>query len=334
MKRTFKLFLFFSFITLLSCNYNSEKDIISSKEKIIFDSDMGPDYDDVGAIAILHAMANNGECEILATVSSNSHPSVAPTIEALNRYYGKNNLAVGIPDNIGVNFTANNNWNDSLLSKFSPDLRYKTDYPTASEVYRKTLSQQPDKSVTIVTIGFTTNLSNLLKTEGDKYSTLSGAELVRKKVKKWVAMAGRFPEGLEFNVITDSISSSYVFENWPTQILLSGFEIGEHILTGEKLAMNGSQDNPSSWAYKYNLATFAGNPAKKRMSWDQTAVLCAIRDPEKYFYVCGPGKIIVNPSGYGYWDANINKGHYFLVHKFPYQDIADTIDDLMMYEPK
>lgn len=31
---------------------------------------MGPDYDDVGAIAILHALADLGECEILATLAS------------------------------------------------------------------------------------------------------------------------------------------------------------------------------------------------------------------------------------------------------------------------
>jgi hypothetical protein len=30
-----------------------------------FDSDMGPDYDDVGAIAILHAFADSGYVKIL-----------------------------------------------------------------------------------------------------------------------------------------------------------------------------------------------------------------------------------------------------------------------------
>ena len=44
---------------------------------VIFDTDMGPDYDDVGAIAMLHAMADNGECTILATIASNKHPYVA-----------------------------------------------------------------------------------------------------------------------------------------------------------------------------------------------------------------------------------------------------------------
>lgn len=327
MKRTS---IFFLLISLLLSYNETKKDIIPSIEKVIFDTDMGPDFDDVGAIAVLHSLADGGECEILATVSCNSHPSIAPTIEALNRFYGKENLPIGIPDQTGVNFTANNNWNDSLLSKFAPDLRFKTDYPIASEVYRKILSQQPDNSVTIVTVGFTTNLSNLLKTQGDKYSPLSGIELISKKVKKWVAMAGRFPEGREFNVFTDSISSSYAFENWPTTVLLSGFEIGEHILTGEKLAQLDTLNNPSSWAYKYNLTT---SFSKKRMSWDQTAVLCAIRDPEKYFYVCGPGKIITDSAGNNHWVPSVDGNHYFLVHKYPYQKIADLIDSLMVYNP-
>jgi len=328
------VYLLIPLLVFFSCNSNPQEGAIASPEKIIFDTDMGPDYDDVGAIAILHALADLGECEILATLASDGHPSIAPTIEMFNRYYGKGGIPVGIPDNGVANFTASNNWNDSLLVRFAPDLKSKTDYPKASEIYRKVLASQPDKSVTIVTVGFTTNLAELLKTGNDDYSPLSGVELVKKKVKKWVAMAGRFPEGREFNVFIDSVSSSYVLERWPTPILFSGFEIGERIFTGSKVAEKNDQNNPVSWAYKYNLATYENKPVKNRMSWDQTAVLCAIRDPERYFYVCGPGKIIVNPSGYNNWDPDSTKDHYFLVHKYPYQDISDTLEGLMMYQPK
>ena len=328
------VYLLIPLLVFFSCNSNPQEGAVASPEKIIFDTDMGPDYDDVGAIAILHALADLGECEILATLASDGHPSIAPTIEMFNRYYGKGGIPVGIPDNGVANFTASNNWNDSLLVRFAPDLKSKTDYPKASDIYRKVLASQPDKSVTIVTVGFTTNLAELLKTGNDDYSPLSGVELIKKKVKKWVAMAGRFPEGREFNVFIDSVSSSYVLERWPTPILFSGFEIGERIFTGSKVAEKNDQNNPVSWAYKYNLATYENKPVKNRMSWDQTAVLCAIRDPERYFYVCGPGKIIVNPSGYNNWDPDSTKDHYFLVHKYPYQDISDTLEGLMMYQPK
>jgi len=33
--------------------------------KIIFDTDLGPDYDDVGALAFLHAMADSGKQRFL-----------------------------------------------------------------------------------------------------------------------------------------------------------------------------------------------------------------------------------------------------------------------------
>ncbi len=39
---------------------------------VIFDTDFGPDVDDVGALAILHAMADRGETEILGVMVSTS----------------------------------------------------------------------------------------------------------------------------------------------------------------------------------------------------------------------------------------------------------------------
>lgn len=331
MKNLIQIFINLLIVMLLfSCNSNSKESSITDNAKIIFDTDMGPDYDDVGAIAILHALADNGECEILATISSNSHPAVAPTIETFNRYYKRAEIPIGIPDRIGISFTNKNNWNDSLVHKFCPELKNKTDYAPATQIYRQVLSSQPDKSVTIVTVGFTTNLENLLKSSGDSYSSLSGIELVSKKVKKWVAMAGKFPEGREYNVYEHKEASFYVFDKWPTPILFSGFEIGNEIFTGKLVSETGSAENPVAWAYKYNLATYAGKPVENRMSWDQTAVLCAIRNPENYFYVCGPGKFMVDSVGYNRWDPKSNSGHYFLVHKFPYKETAGVLEKLMM----
>ena len=38
---------------------------------VILDTDIGPDYDDVGAMAVLHALADAGEARPLAVMSSN-----------------------------------------------------------------------------------------------------------------------------------------------------------------------------------------------------------------------------------------------------------------------
>ncbi|HEY3369613.1 MAG TPA: hypothetical protein VGK10_02120, partial [Prolixibacteraceae bacterium] len=45
---------------------------------VIFDTDIAPDYDDVGALAILHAFADKGEAIILATISSNAFETTVP----------------------------------------------------------------------------------------------------------------------------------------------------------------------------------------------------------------------------------------------------------------
>jgi inosine-uridine nucleoside N-ribohydrolase len=302
--------------------------------KIIFDTDMGPDFDDVGAITILHALAAKGECEILATMASDGYPTIAPTIEVFNRYFKKPNMPIGVPGTEAPNFSSPNHWNDSLVVKYLPKPKTNKDYPSATEVYRKVLAAQKDHSVVIVTVGFMSNLADLLKSKPDQYSKLPGKELVAKKVSKWVAMAGAFPQGTEFNVNQHTKASMYVFENWPTPILFSGFEIGVNIMTGHKVATQGTKGSPVQWAYQYCLSTYEGHQSQNRNSWDHTAVLCAVRNPEKYFYVIDKGTFVCNADGSNTWNADKDSQHSFLVHKYPYQKIADVLDDLMLYEPK
>lgn len=91
---------------------------------------------------------------------------------------------------------------------------------------------------------FLTNLSNLLKSPPDNISPLSGKDLVKKKVNRFVSMAGRFPEGREFNVHMDSTASEYVFQNWPGEIVLTGFEIGWEIRTGLRLIKSDIKNSP------------------------------------------------------------------------------------------
>jgi inosine-uridine nucleoside N-ribohydrolase len=302
--------------------------------KIIFDTDMGPDYDDVGAIAVLHALAAQGECEILACCASDGYATIAPTIEAFNRYFNRADIPVGAAGKEAPDFTAGNHWNDSIVAMYLKEQKTNASYPSAVDVYRRTLANQENNSVTIVTVGFVSNLAELLKSAPDEFSPLSGLELVKTKVKQWVAMAGRFPEGGEFNVNRHPEASHYVFQHWPTPILFSGWEIGASIFTGRRLADEGSANNPLAWAYRYNLDTYEGKKADKRQSWDQTAVLCAVRNPKDYFYVVGPGKFVIFENGQNAWDPDTNASHYFMVHKYPYQKIADLIDELMLYEPE
>jgi len=44
---------------------------------------------------------------------------------------------------------------------------------------REVLAGQPDRSVVIVQVGFSTNMARLLDSEPDQYSALTGHELVK-----------------------------------------------------------------------------------------------------------------------------------------------------------
>ena len=93
-----RLAFVFAFLLLFS-GFGSAQPV-----KIIFDSDMGPDFDDIGAITILHALAAKGECEILATMASDGYPYIAPTLEVFNRYFQKPEIPIGVPGSDAPNF--------------------------------------------------------------------------------------------------------------------------------------------------------------------------------------------------------------------------------------
>src|SRR5690606_20361261 len=173
--------------------------------------------------------------------------------------------------------------------------------PDAVALYRKVLAQQPDHSVTIITVGFLTNVAALLQSDPDQYSDLSGKELVEKKVKKLVSMAGKFPFGREFNVHEDVESAKYVIENWPNKIIFSGFEIGEKIKTGLPLLQNSTiQNSPVKDAYAISIPMSEGDK-HGRMSWEQTAVLVAIKGHAPYYKLVR-GTMTAKEDGSNGWD--------------------------------
>ena len=298
---------------------------------VIFDTDMGPDYDDVGALTMLHAMADNGEVKILATVSSNLYTNSVPCIEIINRYFGRPDIPLGAPRS-GIDIIdpkySRIYWPEILPLLYSHETKRAEDAPDAVSVYRQVLSSQPDTSVHIITTGFFTNLAALLQSQPDEYSDLDGTALVKKKVKHLTSMAGAFPQGWEFNVCTDSTASVIVSEQWPTPITLSGFEIGETILTGTRLIASGITNSPVKDVFSMGMTIDVNG----RSSWDQTAVLVGARGCRDYFGTV-KGRMIVAPSGFNTWEDDPNGTQERLVWKMPKEEVTRIIEDMMMHQP-
>lgn len=299
--------------------------------KIIFDTDLGPDYDDVGALAFLHAMADSGKAEILATVSSNKHALVAPSINVINTYFGRGELPIGAPKTIGVNLGSSQHWADSIVKKYPHSIKATAEVADAVDIYRKILSNEADNSVTIVTVGFLTNLNNLLKSKPDNISHLTGKELIIRKVKRLVSMAGRFPEGKEFNIYMDSVASKFVYENWPGEIIFTGFEIGAEIHTGLKLIKADIQNSPVKDVFRISIPLSAEDK-EGRMSWDETAVLIGVYGTNGFFDTVR-GQIIVNPDGSNTWENNPAGKQIYVKQKMPVSQMSIFIEERMMHQP-
>ncbi len=301
---------------------------------VIFDTDIAPDYDDVGAMALLHAFEDQGEARILATISCNAFETTAPTLSVLNTYFNRPDIPIGIVKSYLPNQDCKQRWAQAINAKYPHPLNSNEEAIEAVLLYRKILSSQADQSVTIISVGFFTNLANLLVSTPDKYSSLPGKELVLKKVKQLVSMAaGIGKDGVsahEFNVRVDANAARKVFAEWPTPLLLSGFEIGEKIITGNRLIKNENiQQSPVKDSYQ--IALTADNNPRGRNSWDQTAVLVAVKGYAPYFNV---RKVNFEIKDDGTNVLIPGEKFMYLTEKLTPQEVADVIETLMMHQPQ
>ena len=298
---------------------------------VIFDTDFGPDYDDVGAITLLHCFADSGWVKILATVASSKHKNAAAAINVFNTYFNRPEIPVGVVRGNAVELGDKQHWTDTVISRYPHIIQNNQEASDALDLYRKILSSQPDHSVTIITVGFLTNLANLLGSSGDTYSSLNGYDLVKKKVRNLVCMAGHFPTGREFNLAEDVNASKKVLTQWPTNILFSGFEIGQKIKTGLPLIHDEQiQKSPVKDVFSICIP-LAKEDSAGRMSWDETAVLVAVKGWRNY-YDLEKGNCIINQDGFNEWEKDgETRGH--LVEKQSPREVSEIINQLIMHQP-
>ena len=339
--------------------------------KIIFDTDMLTDFDDVGALACLHALADAGECEILATVSATRGNASVGAIEVINYYYGRPDIPVGAPKGIGVmgaypgaktkvdsaSPLGEKKGNDGghykyrkLLADYPGWFRHADAdaAPDANETYRRVLAAQPDGSVTICSVGFLTNMRRLLETKPDDISPLDGKALVAKKVKLWVAMACQYPNGKEYNSMWDAESSRIAFENWPTLIVFSDFQYGRDCFAGRGIVESTETGrSPVRDVFAGNIPsrdTIRQDPARwlqrqfgmgGRAAWDETAVLVAVRGIEPYFNAERGTYRMVGDKGEDEWAPDEEKGrHLRITEKVFKAEVGRVIDELICRKPR
>ncbi|MDF1753689.1 MAG: nucleoside hydrolase [Verrucomicrobiales bacterium] len=286
----------------------------AAKTKLIFDTDMGNDVDDAMALAMIHSLEKRGACELLAVTSTKDHPKSAAFIDAVNTFYGRPDVPIGaVKDGTTKELGKFN----GLADNYPHDLRSGEDAPDAVALLRKTLASQPDNSVSIAQVGFFTNLSRLLETKGDEHSPLDGVELVKKKVKQLVIMAGAFQtiryynDYSEYNVFKDVPSAQKFCEKWPSPLVWSGFEIGIAAPYPWQSVMEDfeyAKPHPIKEAY-LDYVPFTPHD---RPTWDLTAVLHAVYPDRGYFGLSVKGDVTVEDDGFTIFSPKIKGRDRFM----------------------
>lgn len=267
---------------------------------VIFDTDMGNDVDDALALAILNAGISRAECDLLAVTITKSNTAAAEYVQMVNAWYGHADIPVGLVQD-GATPEEGTYLKQVLDDAAKNGFQWESGpVEDAVALLRKTLAAAEDNSVVIAQVGFSTNLARLLDTAADEISPLSGKELAAKKVKYLSAMAGGFTEEYkdhkEYNVVMDIPSAQKLFHEWPTPILVSGFEIGPLVpMTGQAMTndFNYVAWHPVRESYRY----YKGGLDKEAWTWDLTCALEAIRPDRNYFTMGEPGTVTVRDDG-------------------------------------
>ena len=166
----------------------------ASPVRVILDTDMSGDCDDAGALAVLHALADRGECEILATIINRKDlaNASAAAVSAVNAWYGRAAIPIGTDKAGPTALQRTSPFTPALRDGFPHDAKPDDEMPDALDISRTVLAAQPDGSVTICGVGAFSNLAELCRRETRHRPTRCGGH-------RWAARPrrpGLHPGGL------------------------------------------------------------------------------------------------------------------------------------------
>jgi inosine-uridine nucleoside N-ribohydrolase len=307
--------------------------------RIIFDTDMANDCDDAGALAVLHALADKGEAEILAIVTNRKDPSgaSAAACAAINAYYGRPDIPIGTDkDGAKTKGRTPSSYAPALRDEFPHHAKPDDQMPDAVAVLRRVLAAAPDKSITYCSVGALSNLEDLLRSQPDDLSPLSGLELIEKKIQLTVIMGGGFPRTAnpETNIKLDPAAAITVVNEWPGPILWQGYEVGAAIITGAELQKTPAA-SPVRRAFELRMHHGAPALAHGKPSYDQATVLLAVRGPQPELWdVIEKGRVIFDSDGHCQWSRDWSKAHRYVKIQGSPKALTNLIGELMSNAPK
>lgn len=289
-----------------------------SRRYVIFDTDIGPDCDDAGAMAVMFELAKKYDIKILGAANCTSNPYGNGAIRAIAEHFGHEDFAVGQHKGYEI-LKDGNKYNKPVTKKYMKYENSAIHAKSALEFYKKALSKAEENSVTVISVGPLTNLAEIIREEPG---------LFNEKVNSIVAMAGKFPDGREFNIECDPQAAKAVVDGFKNLIVFSGFEVGNKVMTG---FTREAEDNPVFDCYKHYLG-------KKelpylRESWDLTAVHYAFEGDGEFYSLSKPVKVTVDENGSVSTEKDKYSKRFYLIKKAKNEEIAEYLNSILENPP-
>ena len=284
---------------------------------VIFDTDLGPDVDDALALAMLHGYQKRGAIEIAAVTLSRNSKVGARYADALNTFYNRPDIPIGIDMGDAPYFSDTSNF-VALASQWPHDLT-DGEIEEAYKLQRRVMVRglEENRPVIIIQVGFSGNLADLVNSGGDEISPKSGSELIRESVSVLSLMGGSIAQNMvEFNIEKDVSSAQNLFANWPGRIIVSPFELGYSILypySSIRNDLSGRHILRESYEFRDLDWHQDASPYYNMRTWDLTAVMEAVEPSSGYFFVSQPGVVSLDGSGRTFF--NVGGGQHYVLDR-------------------
>ncbi len=281
---------------------------------IILDTDIGSSTDDLFTLQMLHYYQRQGRCKLLGVIVDREGEECAACADVMNTFFGSSDrmgaitpisdVPVGLvrdgvkTPTVWINYKALPTYTKADgTPMFARSIGDYSALPDGWQLYRRLLAAQPDHSVSICSIGFTVCLAQLLESDGDAYSPLSGVELVRRKVKCLYIQGGSFGQSPEpdYNFLQSMSFAKTFIRLWPSDvdIIFDPMETGNSI---EYLPEQVISD--VSWTdyhpIKQVYMTCSCDTGQKM--WDPLTVINAV-EGDDLFTLTERGTMVLNDDG-------------------------------------
>src|SRR5690606_28241360 len=116
--------------------------------KVILDTDIDSDVDDVGALAMLHTLADHQVVDLLGIIVTSDDQHAPSCTDAINHYFGRPDIPIGVEK--GIALREFSKYTKEISAEFEHDLSSYEEAEDATDLYRRLLSQQADSSVVMI----------------------------------------------------------------------------------------------------------------------------------------------------------------------------------------